>query len=133
MIEEFRTKELALNNKLSQYQNENSSLEVKLKVEMESYRNTITKYENDRAVDKQTNEFQELKLKELRTQLEDQKKNYDSLLMTLDNKYLSMGESNKDYQLKLEELKDVYENDKKIVLESFNKTKELYLQQVSKR
>ena len=132
MIEEYRTKELALNNKLSQYQNENSSLEVKLKVEMESYRNTLTKYENDRAVDKQTNEFQELKLKELRTQLEDQKKNYDSLLLTLDNKYLSMGE-NKDYQLKLEELKDVYENDKKILLESSNKTKELYLQQVSKR
>ena len=48
--------------------------------------------------------------------------------MSLDNKYLNTGD--KDYQLKVEELKELYETDKKKLIESFNKSKEIYLQQV---
>ncbi len=39
----------------------------------------------------QSCEFQELRKKELESQLEDQKKNYENLLNTLDNKF-SLGE-----------------------------------------
>ena len=87
------------------------------------------KIERDNAILKQSNEFLELQLKELNSQLEEQKRSHDSILSRLEIKAFSQ-EGQEEYSKKIEELKEFFSNEKKQLDDNFEKSRQLYLTQV---
>ena len=88
------------------------------------------KFEREIAILKQGNEFLELQLKELNNQLEDQKRSHDSILSKLEIKAFSQ-EGQEEFNRKIEELKEFFSNEKKQLNDNFEKSRQLYLTQVS--
>ena len=107
-----------------------AEIELKYKICDDSAKCNLMKFEREIAILKQGNEFLELQLKELNNQLEDQKRSHESILSKLEIKAFSQ-EGQEEFNRKIEELKEFFSNEKKQLNDNFEKSRQLYLTQVS--
>ena len=128
--EELKSKENEFTNKLNISLNKIEEIELKYKICDDSAKCNLMKFEREIAILKQGNEFLELQLKELNNQLEDQKRSHESILSKLEIKAFSQ-EGQEEFNRKIEELKEFFSNEKKQLNDNFEKSRQLYLTQVS--
>lgn len=104
-------------------------MELKYKTNEESLKNQLIKAEKEIAVLKQNNEFLDIQVKDLNTQLDEQKRNHENIIATLESKTFSMV-GHEEFQKKVDEIKAYFENEKKLQTESFEKSKQMYISQI---
>ena len=120
--EDANTKENLLKIKLEE-------TELKCKICEESLKTQLNKVEREFVILKQNNEFLEIQNKDLINQIDDQKKAHEKIIATLESKTFSMV-GHEEFQKKVDEIKLYFENDKKQLEESFEKSKQSYVQQI---
>jgi chromosome segregation ATPase len=127
--DEIRLKETEYSCKYNISLNKIEELELKMKNSEENSKSIIIQIERENAILRQNNEFLELQLKELNNLMEEQKKSHESILTRLEMKS-SAEEGHEEYTKKIEELKEFFSLEKKQLEENFEKTRQLYLNQV---
>ena len=128
-MEEIKLKETEFSCKSNISFNKIEELELKIKNSEDNFKGIILQIERENAILKQNNEFLELQLKELNNLMEEQKKSHESILSRLEMKSLNQ-EGHEEYTKKIEELKEFFSLEKKQLEENFEKTRQLYLNQV---
>jgi len=124
-IEEITSKENDYNNKISYMKLQQDELELKRKTVEENLKFQLQKAEKEHAILKQTNEFLEIQVKDLNSQMEEQRKNHDNIISALETKTFSMV-GHEEFQKKVDEIKSYFESEKKQLEDANEKTKQMY-------
>jgi len=120
--QDYAMKENMLKIKLEEMELKNKTLDDTNKMQ-------IGKLEKEFAIQKQNNEFLEIQVKELHSQMDDQRKNHETVIAALESKTFSMV-GHEEFQKKIEEIKLYFENDKKQNEENYEKSKNILMLQI---